>query len=450
VLHRWPALGLWASIVPGLVVIWLWNDYGLIVVVLGVAAWLWVSGYWRDVRDWLVPQLQAGWTRTKRLTAAAWRWARAAPKRLWQWIDRRTTALYRRSLLQVQRHSAPFRRVVMRKRGWLSQLIDEETAGARPRSTFGKTFGLDLTRSAPFVVMLLIVVALGALTIGSFALHFVRWHVGLPQGPALGDLYTAMWQVQAGIAALALPVLLFVVERSRDDPRAVFRSPEVLLRDSYAYHIMAFSFMVVAHIGLDIAWFGSSRTVVLLDLVLVGATLLLAMYAYFKVVQLIMSSSLLRDRSIVLAKERLADAAWRTSRRLKGAERLRKEFDAIGVDLWIFEDIDPANQFTVSISTDIPRYIDDVDLTTLRRFLSRLPRQADVDATTDAVLTADPSTATTPAKPEVWYLLGYGNQVSPPETPFLRFRRDAFDNLDEASIASVVNACVHLKANDDL
>jgi hypothetical protein len=296
--------------------------------------------------------------------------------------------------------------------------------------------------------MALIVLLSAVLALCSLALSYVSWHLGLPK--SLADLYTTMWQVQAGIAALALPVLLFVVERSRDDPRAVFRSPEILLRDSYAYHILAFSFVVVGHIGLDLAWFGSSPSVVLLDLVLVVLTLVLAMYAYFKVVQLIMSSSLLRDRSVALAKERLADAAWRTGRRLKGGELLRTEFEDLGMNRWVFETEDEAEQFTVSIRTNTPKYLDDVHVTTLRRFLNRLPRKTDADATTNQALTATAvPTATTPPEPAIWYLLDYGSLIRPAATPFLRFRRDAFEDLDEATVVSVVTACVHLNASDD-
>jgi hypothetical protein len=357
---------------------------------------------------------------------------------------------YRRTRLWLTEHVSPLRRTITRRRGWLSEAINRATAEARPTTSLGETLGFDLTRSAPLFVMALIVLLLAVLALCSLALSYLSWHLGLPKGTSLSDLYTTMWQVQAGIAALALPVLLFVVERSRDDPRAVFRSAEILLRDSYAYHILAFSFVVVGHIGLDLAWFGSSRSVVLLDLVLVGLTLLLAMYAYFKVVQLIMSSSLLRDRSVALAKERLADAAWRTGRRLKGADLLQKEFDDLGVNRWVFETEDEAEQFTVSIRTDMPKYLDDVDVTTLRRFLNRLPRKSDADASTDQVLTAIAApAAATPPEPGIWYLLDYGSLIRPTATPFLRFRRDAFEDLDEATVASVVTSCVHLKASDD-
>jgi hypothetical protein len=409
----------------------------------GATVWTWprdsFSRWWASLLSWLTTAKQ--WFVDRGV--AFYREAR-------EWLFKsRVFRLYRRTRLWLTERASPLRRLVTRRRGWLSDAINQATAQARPTTSLGKTLGFDLTRSAPLFVIALIVVLLAVLALCSVALSYLSWHLGLPRGASIGDLYTTMWQVQAGIAALALPVLLFVVERSRDDPRAVFRSPEILLRDSYAYHIMAFSFVVVGHIGLDLAWFGSSPPVLLLDLVLVGLTLVLAMYAYFKVVQLIMSSSLLRDRSIALARERLADAAWRTSRRLEGGELLRREFESLGVNPWVFETEDEATQLTISIRTDMPKYLDDVDVTTLRRFLNRLPRKTDVDATTNQALTATAPTATTPPQPAIWYLLDYGTLVRPTATPFLRFRRDAFEGLDEATIVSVVTACVHLKASDD-
>jgi hypothetical protein len=367
------------------------------------------------------------------------------------WFKSRLFRFYRRTRLWLAERLSPFRRLITRKRGWLSEAIDEATANARPAASLGKTLGyFDLPRSSAGVVMALIVAMWTVLALVSLALSYVGARVGLPTGTSLDNLDTTMWQVQAGIAALALPVLLFVVERSRDDPRAVFRSPEILLRDSYAYQVLAFSFVVVGHIGLDLAWFGSSPAVVLLDLALVGMTLLLAVYAYFKVVQLIMSSSLLRDRSIALAKERLADGAWRTGRRLKGQELLRTELERIGLRPWVFETEDDAAQLTVPIRTDTPRYLDDVDVLTLGAFLESLPRATDSGASTGQGLSPAPA-STTPAPPEpsIWYFLDYGSLIRPPATPFLRFRRDAFQGLDDATVTSVVAACVHLRASDD-
>jgi hypothetical protein len=64
----------------------------------------------------------------------------------------------------------------------------------------------------------------------------VSWALSLCGGANLvaleGDrfvaAYTTMWQVQAGIAAVALPVLLFVIELSKDERQAATRSHEVL------------------------------------------------------------------------------------------------------------------------------------------------------------------------------------------------------------------------------
>jgi hypothetical protein len=309
-----------------------------------------------------------------------------------------------------------------------------------------KALGFELPRSAPSS-LIAVILALSGLLVGlSFGLQRLDWGLGLPNG-SLEPFFTTMWQVQAGIAALALPILIFVVERSRDDPRAAFRSPDILLRDSYAYHIMAFSFIVVGHIGIDQAWFGTSATVAIFDLTLLGITLVLAMYAYFKVVQLLMSSSLLQERSVALAKERLADEAWRTGWKLTGADLMRRELDALGVQRWTFEPEDPAIHVTLSITVDMAQYLDDVDLNAMRRLIERLPRKSDVSASTDAPSLEIPSSEEGPATssgPVMWYLMDFGGLVSPPSTGFLRLRRDAFDDLHVESLQHAVAACVHL------
>jgi hypothetical protein len=199
------------------------------------------------VWNWLRTRLSHWWASLSSWPRTTGRWlvdrGLVLYRDAFEWLSKtRLFRLYRRARLWLTERASPVRRLVTRRRGWLSDAINQATAEARPTTSLGKTLGFDLTRSAPLVVMTLIVLLSAVLALCSLALSYLSWHLGLPNSTSLGDVYTTMWQVQAGIAALALPVLLFVVERSRDDPRAVFRSPEILLRDSYAYHILAFSF----------------------------------------------------------------------------------------------------------------------------------------------------------------------------------------------------------------
>src|SRR5436305_96081 len=64
---------------------------------------------------------------------------------------------YRWARLWGRVRLAPVRRVATRKRGWLSEAIDQATAHARPKTSVGKTLGFELPRSHPWVVIGLII-----------------------------------------------------------------------------------------------------------------------------------------------------------------------------------------------------------------------------------------------------------------------------------------------------
>lgn len=229
-------LGLWGAAVPGLVVIWLWSNYGLLVVFFGAAMWLWRSGYWRDVWQWAKPRLARAWAGVKR-----------TPGRLSRYVGRRARAIWGSALkrLHLRDRQGP---------GWLSYEIHPRMAQAERSHRPPRMIRSRLAMPSRETLMILagLLVFLIAL---SWGLTFVPGHVSaLPPLTQRVSVFTTMWQVQAGIAALALPVLTFVIERARDDQQAAAPSAEVLGRESWSFLIIGFSFVVVARMGIDLAF----------------------------------------------------------------------------------------------------------------------------------------------------------------------------------------------------
>jgi hypothetical protein len=71
-------------------------------------------------------------------------------------------------------------------------------------------------------------------------------------------LFGTLWQVDAAIAAIALPLLLFVIELSKDDKQAVTRSHEVLIRSTSLVFILTLSAAGLLKVGIDALWFPNS------------------------------------------------------------------------------------------------------------------------------------------------------------------------------------------------
>jgi hypothetical protein len=132
--------------------------------------------------------------------------------------------------------------------------------------------------------------------------------LNLVSGPELDSGYSTLWQVQAGIAAVALPLLIFVIERSRDTPEAASTSAEVLILNSYALPIIAFALAVTFNIGVNLAN-GETATTFTIDLALFGATCLLTLVAYYRVVRLLFTPHELKARSRQLQRERAIESS---------------------------------------------------------------------------------------------------------------------------------------------
>ncbi|MFB3886993.1 MAG: hypothetical protein ACE144_17345 [Thermodesulfobacteriota bacterium] len=120
--------------------------------------------------------------------------------------------------------------------------------------------------------------------------------------------FTTMWQVQASIAAVALPILLFVIELSKDDKQSSMRSHEVLIRKTGVFPIIVFSLAGTFHIGLDIAFF-PKESVFLLDFIVVFfLTIIFAVFAYLSALKLLFSPVRMKRTAMAVAKEKMEES----------------------------------------------------------------------------------------------------------------------------------------------
>ena len=190
--------------------------------------------------------------------------------------------------------------------GWLSATVAKQVRVARKKGVLPRR-SLRYALAAPNRAAIPIVLAAVA---GSAVLSWLLpdWHLRFLGAVAAGarlNVFTTMWQVQAGVAAIALPILLFVVESARDQQRAALPTGEVLIRESAALPIIAFSFFVTIRIGIDLTWFRSRTGVFLVDVGLTATTIVLALYAYQAVLRLNFSPARLRSSSIALVEEKM-------------------------------------------------------------------------------------------------------------------------------------------------
>jgi hypothetical protein len=259
-----------------------------------------------------------------------------------------------------------------------------------------------------------------------------------------------MWQVQAGIAALALPVLLFVIERSRDERQAALHSAEVLGRESWSFPIIGLSFVVVGRMGIDMSWFSENRLVFLSDVALFLLTLVAAIFAYYRVLQLILSPSRMRDRSIALAQEKTRSVLMRSVRVRIGNNLLAQRLNTFGVGFWPFGTSRREESQYLVLDVPRPGFFVDIHLGEFERFVGRLPWLSQ-----PAQAGAEPSQPTpSPEIPEesVWLLRRYGDRLTKEHLGLVRLRRESFTDLtdaDKLALEARLRSVVQVSGSDE-
>jgi hypothetical protein len=259
-----------------------------------------------------------------------------------------------------------------------------------------------------------------------------------------------MWQVEGAVAAFALPILLFVVESSRNERQAALRSAEVLVRESWSFPIIGFSFVVLGRMGVDLSWFPHRRLVFLSDLLLFLLTLGGALYAYQIVLRLIFSPSLLTDRARALAQEKMRRVLTRSVKVRVGNNYLFERLAASNVGYWPLPTKKREEADFLIIDAVRHGFLTDVHLEALERFVRSLAWR---------VPPARPQTVMTPlsqsqrgadSDPSIWLMRRYGESIPAGSLGLLRLKRSSFLDLDERALEAKANAYLHVAETDEL
>jgi hypothetical protein len=262
-------------------------------------------------------------------------------------------------------------------------------------------------------------------------------------------VYTTMWQVQAAIAALALPVLIFVIERARDERLAAIHSAEILGRESLSFLLIGLSFVVLARMGVDLTWFAEIEIVFLTDLLLLCLTLAAAIWAYFSVLRLLFSPSRLKDRSVALAKEKQRAVILQSAKVRIGNNLLFARLAESNIKWWPlgWSESDAARYLVL----DAPRpgYFVDMHLTGFGRFVSRLPWQTAPQAQA-GIGPATPAQADESSpEPVVWMLRRFGDRLTEGNLGLVRLDRSVLADIDKRALEAELSNLVHVQESDE-
>lgn len=174
----------------------------------------------------------------------------------------------------------------------------QELDAASPRDTSFHTF-LNQLGNAPgwtrcaWICVVYALVLLVALSIKLLEVEFLGSLS--PDDP--GGFLETLWQVQTGLVTLGFPLLLLLIQFSRDDGVIALRSSEVLARETFTRAAMELSAVGLLAAGALAAWLSSDGAVVVAVLFITIPTVALLLRSYFVALELHMDRAQLRRKS---------------------------------------------------------------------------------------------------------------------------------------------------------
>jgi hypothetical protein len=342
-----------------------------------------------------------------------------------------------------------------RSSGWLGEGVRAKIRNAKKKSDVQPWRARIRRIAVPGLAALEAIIFLFAASlIASFLLS--KWNPKALSIGEIGDLrtaFTAMWQVQAGVAAVALPILLFAIELSRDDRQIVLRTHEVLIRETWIFPIIAFSIAGTVKIGCDLSWFGR-EAVFLIDLFLIfHLTLIFTLFAYYQALMLLFNPAKLKSRSMKVAREKMEESLDSSIELRLANNLLLEKLEGLKVGALLTPPGYPGPQFTTLKASKLGR-ITDINLDRLEAFIKGLPwkyshhsfRLTDLDLAIQEPITPPHLSGT-----RVWFLVTYQQILTRQDNSLVCLQRDAFDEafLGEAGLESLLMSVVKIRYTDE-
>lgn len=283
----------------------------------------------------------------------------------------------------------------------------------------------------PSGLSLAVVAGIALLVTLAFIVSSPNLAVGRRHGlPA--DLQT-LWQVQAAVAGIALPLLTLAIQLAGDRATSVTSSSEILMRESWIFPIVSIALLGTIFMGIAAVW-SESDLGLWLGLSWFVLTVLAAVFAYWRALGTWFNPLQLRQSSIELLKSKLTASLDESLGRRLANNRLAdglkgKEIDytilgSSGSSQWVMLDGEPDQTIT------------DINLRELLVLVSSVPRSA--TPASELSEQASPSFDSPPAldKPSAVLLLkAIGDQTRFLDRGLLALRADAFESLDRQSIS---------------
>ena len=271
-----------------------------------------------------------------------------------------------------------------------------------------------------------------------FATAVAVWIAATDYDSVEAESLTTLWQVEASIAGIALPLLAVVVQLAGEQGQTGARTHEVLTRHSWMFPIAVLALTGTLYIGAAEVWRPSSLSVAFAYGWLI-ATVAGALFAYYRCLSCLFSPSLMRRKATDLAKERMRNSFAVSVSRRNANNVLVADLRELGTTYLPY--IPRANRGQWMVVQAPPDHVVlDVHLLRLSESIRDLT-PADAAGATSLDL-SEPDAERPPDRIRLLRLIGQRTRLL--DKDLLGVRRDAFVPFDEAAFRERVGKAFRL------
>lgn len=260
------------------------------------------------------------------------------------------------------------------------------------------------------------------------------------------SILTGLLSAQASLAAIALPLLVFVIEGARHDSMdALSRSHEVLLRRTAVLPILCAALGGIVAMAFSLASGAVPGHAWLFAAILLG-TVVGTVFAFYRSVALISSPVRLRRATVDVLKEKMKTAVEESLDLHLGNEYLKQITEEAGLLFSPYSRWLPADPEVFNVTVKGEGVLTDFDVYRLRDLLQSLEHwslRSEQSSAAPTVLNLQPSIIVDPPPPQ--WTVALGSLVTS-DTPALQLSKRHYDALRAHEVSASLSKLITFSA----
>lgn len=334
------------------------------------------------------------------------------------------------------------------KSNWLREIVRSEMKHREPPTPFPERLRQITIPNWKTVLLIIIFLVISILLSWILSALYSGLFI-VKTEDRLQELYLTMWQVQAAIAAVALPLLIVVIEFSKDSRHLIARLPEALIRETWVFPIIIFALAGTARLGIDIAWF-QKESVFWFDFytIFIG-TICFAIVAYTRMLLIVFSPVGMQRISTALIRSKMHLQLDTTIEQRVANNMLLKKLRDLGLDLMPFLPSEDEEKNFLILRSPATGILCDIDMGKLEVFVNSLPWRGTGSPPvlgSEVKLEKDKVQSIREQLPKqyIWWMKQYGKPITEQNNGLVRLDKSKFNVPNPAALESQLARLVRL------